>query len=111
MHVTLVFDIYEQDSREPGRLRFLRRESHEFMMQPGEAVSMEFASRTGETVASQVLVVPPDIPPGGVVPPDDHPERVVSTLEIQQSARTQFTAPGVRVGFDPQPDPPSSSVQ
>src|SRR5207248_5083144 len=33
MHVTLVFDIYEQDSREPGRLRFLRRESHEFMMQ------------------------------------------------------------------------------
>jgi hypothetical protein len=107
MHVALVFDVYEQNPGEPERLRFLRRESHEFMMQPGEAVSEEFASRTGETVSPQVFVIPPDNFPGGVVPPDGRPDRVVSTLEVLQGGRAQFTAPGARVGFDPQPDPPA----
>jgi hypothetical protein len=104
IRVRVVFDVYETSAANPNRLRFVRRVQREVELDPGEAVSFDFnATRTGgERVSTSVFIREDD---------DNPPEAVrvdaVSTLEVRDGGRTIFILPGVRRGFDPQPDPPS----
>ncbi len=100
--VEFVFDVYEQSPTSPT-LRFRRRVSREVLLDGGEAATFDFAaSRDGDWVSSAVFVRPEE-----AVPPDNRPERVVSTLVVRQGERTILNLPAVLKGFDPQPDPPT----
>ena len=104
IRVRVVFDVYEASPSAPARLRFVRRVEREAELDAGEAVSFEFtATRTGgERVSTSVF-----IQPEGDNPPDANRVDAVSTLEVREGGRTILTLPGVRKGFDPQPDPPA----
>ena len=103
LRVRVVFDVYEQSSTEPVRLRFARRVSREILLDGGEAATFEFrASQAGDYVSPMVFGSP-----GDVAPPDMRPERLVSTLVVRQGERTILNLPAVLKGFDPQPDPPT----
>ncbi len=103
VRVRVVFDVYEPSAAAPNRLRFVRRVEREVELDPGEAVSFDFTATRpgGERVSTSVFIREDE---------DNPPEAVrvdaVSTLEIREGGRTILTLPGVRKGFDPQPDPP-----
>ncbi|MGH9902830.1 MAG: hypothetical protein ACRD68_13565, partial [Pyrinomonadaceae bacterium] len=99
IRVKLVFDVYEASMSEPARLSFVRRVEREATLEAGEAASAEFtAGRAGGYVSAAAFVIPIE----------DGPVQAVATLEVREAGRTQFTLPGVRKGFDPQPDPPAA---
>ena len=99
IRVRAVFDIYEQSPTLSPTLRFARRVSREASLCAGEAATFEFrAANNGDWVSPAVF--------GDVAPPDTRPERLVSTLAVQQGGRTILNLPAVLKGFDPQPDPP-----
>lgn len=104
IRVRVVFDVYEASPSAPARLRFVRRVEREAELDAGEAASFEFtATRTGgERVSTSVFVRPE-----GQNPPDAVRVDTVSTLEVREGVRTILTLPGIRKGFDPQPDPPA----
>ena len=109
--VRLAFDIYVQPPPEPDapscvtRYRFLRRESREVELMPGQAASFEFlASAVTKINASVHFLGGPDTLPGdNQRTPEPH---LAPTLEVRESARTIFVVPAVAKFFNPQPDPP-----
>ncbi len=116
--VRLAFDVYIQDEENSPncggivpvppcliRYRFLRRESRDVELMPGQAASFDFlASAVAKINASVRFVGNPDIR-------DQDPSRtpephLAPTLEVRESARTIFVVPAVAKFFNPQPDPP-----
>ncbi|CAN5485506.1 MAG: hypothetical protein H0T77_12950 [Pyrinomonadaceae bacterium] len=116
--VRLAFDVYVQDEEYiPNcggivpvppcliRYRFLRRESREVELMPGQAASFDFlASAVTKINASVQFLSGPDTRPGdNRRTPEPH---LAPTLEVLEGARTIFVVPAVVKGFNPQPDPP-----
>jgi len=102
VRVRVVFDVYEPSAAAPNRLRFVRRVEREAELDPGEAISFDFTATRGERVSTSVFMRPDNDNPPNAVGVD-----AVSTLEVRDGGRTILTLPGVRKGFDPQPDPPA----
>ncbi|MBA3355500.1 MAG: hypothetical protein H0U18_06075 [Pyrinomonadaceae bacterium] len=113
--VTLAFDIYgvappEPDSPDPtgpgdtasctNNLRLIRRESCTASLMPGEATSFDIGGLPEGTQIHAILLGGPDTRVAG---PEPH---IAPTLGILEGARTVFTHPALRKGFNPQPDPP-----
>lgn len=109
--VRLAFDIYVSPPPEPDapscviRYRFLRRESCDVTLIPGEAASFDFIAGQDMKVAASIHSLgDPDTREGGSrVTPEPH---LTPMLEVREGARTLFVVPGVIKGFNPQPDPP-----
>jgi hypothetical protein len=110
--VRLAFDIYVQPPPDPDapscvtRYRFLRRESCDVALMPGEAASFDFAATDSTNVAASIHSLGgSDTREGGSqLTPEPH---LAPMLEVREAARTIFVVPGVAKGFNPQPDPPS----
>lgn len=104
IRVRIVFDVYEASLAAPTRLRFMRRIEREALLDAGEAASFEFTVTRagGERVSTSVF-----IQTEGNNPPNANRVDAVSTLEVREFGRVILTLPGVRRGFDPQPDPPA----
>ena len=111
--VRLAFDIYIQPSPDPEaqscvtRYRFLRRESCDVTLMPGEAASFDFTAAEGTKVAASIHSLGgPDTREGDAqLTPEPH---LAPMLEVREAARTVFVVPGVAKGFNPQPDPPAA---
>lgn len=109
--VRLSFDIYFSPPPEPDapacvtRYRFLRRESCDVVLMPGEAASFDFTAAGGTKVAASIHSLGgPDTREGDAqVTPEPH---LTQLLEVREGARTIFVVPAVAKGFNPQPDPP-----
>jgi hypothetical protein len=116
--VRLAFDVYVQDEENSPscggivpvppcliRYRFLRRESRDVELMPGQAASFDFlASAVTKINASVHFIGNPNERPGDERrTPEPH---LASTLEVRESARTIFVVPAVAKFFNPQPDPP-----
>jgi hypothetical protein len=109
--VRLAFDIYAHTESQPEapscltRYRFLRRESCDVMLMPGEAASFDFTAVEGTKVAASIRAL--GGPDTREREPRTTPEpHLVQTLEVHEGERTIFVVPGVAKGFNPQPDPP-----
>ncbi len=113
--VTLAFDIYGVDPSDPNspnptspsdtasctnNLRLIRRESCTASLMPGEAASFDTGVLPEGTQIHAILLGGPDTRVAG---PEPH---IAPTLEFREAARTVFTHPALRKGFNPQPDPP-----
>ena len=115
-HLRLSFDIYAQPPPNPDapscvtRYRFLRRESCDVVLMPGEAASFDFIAGEDLKVAASIHSLGgPDTRAGDPIPterltPEPH---LAPMLEVREGARTLFVVPGVIKGFNPQPDPPA----
>ena len=115
--VRLSFDIYVQPPPEPDapacitRYRFLRRQSCDVALMPGEAASLDFIAAEDVKVAASISSLGgPDTRAGDPIPterltPEPH---LAPMLEVREGARTLFVVPGVIKGFNPQPDPPGT---
>jgi hypothetical protein len=111
--VRLSFDIYVSPPPDPDapscvtRYRFLRRESCDVVLFPGEAASFDFTAADSTKVAASISSLGgPDTREGGSqLTPEPH---LAPTLEVREGARTIFVVPGVAKGFNPQPDPPGT---
>lgn len=104
IRVRVVFDIYEQNPPDSGRLRFARRSSREVELDPGEAATFNFAAgRNGDWVSPMVFATPEEGETG--------PARLLPTVTVRQFGITIFNLPIVEKGFDPQPDPPVLRAQ
>ena len=115
--VRLAFDIYVSPPPEPDalscstRYRFLRRESCDVLLRPGEAASFDFTAVAGTKVAASIHSLGgPDTRAGDPIPterltPEPH---LAPMLEVREGTRTLFVVPGVIKGFNPQPDPPGT---
>jgi hypothetical protein len=109
--VRLSFDIYVSPPPDPDapscvtRYRFLRRESCDVVLRPGEAASFDFTAADNTKVASSIHSLGgPDTREGDArLTPEPH---LAPTLEVREATRTIFVVPGVAKGFNPQPDPP-----
>ncbi len=109
--VRLSFDIYVQPPPDPEaqscvtRYRFLRRESCDVTLMPGEAASFDFTAADNTKVAATIHSIGnPEVREGDTqVTPEPH---LAPMLEVREAARTIFVVPGVAKGFNPQPDPP-----
>lgn len=109
--VTLAFDVYELGGPDtcPGateaactnNLRFVRRESSEATLLPGEGKTSSYTAGDRETRVIAIMLGGPDTR-------DDTQTRLASTLEIREAARTLFVSPVAIKGFNPQPDPPQN---
>lgn len=100
IRVRVVFDFYEANSSASGIWRFARRIEREATLDRGEAASFDFTvSRAGgERISTSVFVRPEGTETDQI--------NAASTLEVREGGRTLLSLPGVRKGFDPQPDPP-----
>lgn len=117
LRVRLAFDIYVQQPPEPDapscitRYRFLRRESCDVVLRPGEAAAFDFTAVADAKVAASIHSLGgPDTRAGDPIPterltPEPH---LAPMLEVREGARTLFVVPGVIKGFNPQPDPPGT---
>lgn len=119
--VTLAFDLYAPEpatddgsSRLVTHYRFLRRESQEVTLRPGEGTSFEMIAPEGTRLCA-VVIGPPDArgQDGGVEDPNIYEGRggiedpnILTTLEVRAGGATAFVHPGTLRGFNPQPDPP-----
>ncbi|MDQ3753996.1 MAG: hypothetical protein M3371_04615, partial [Acidobacteriota bacterium] len=83
-----------------NNLRLIRRESCTASLLPGEAASFDIGGLPAGTQIHAILLGGPDTRVAG---PEPH---VAPTLEVREAARTVFTHPALRKGFNPQPDPP-----
>lgn len=109
--IRLAFDIYVGQEPQPeapscvARYRFLRRESCDVMLMPGEAASFDFTAVESTKVAASVRALggPDTRELEARTTPEPH---LVPTLEVHEGERTIFVVPGVAKGFNPQPDPP-----
>lgn len=111
LRVRLAFDIYVTPPPEPDapscitRYRFLRRESCDVTLMPGEAASFDFIAGEDMKVAASIHSLgAPDTREGeSRVTPEPH---LVPMLEVREGTRTLFVIPNTIKGFNPQPDPP-----
>jgi hypothetical protein len=109
--VRLSFDIYVSPPPEPDapscitRYRFLRRESCDVVLRPGEAASFDFTAVADAKVAASIHSLGgPDTREGDrQLTPEPH---LTPILEVREGTRTLFVVPAVIKGFNPQPDPP-----
>lgn len=113
--VRLAFDIYVSPPPEPDapscvtRYRFLRRESCDVVLRPGEAAAFDFTAVADAKVAASIHSLGgPDTRAGDPIPterltPEPH---LAPMLEVREGMRTLFVVPSVIKGFNPQPDPP-----
>ncbi len=116
--IRLAFDVYIQDEEnrpDPGvtaavqpdvtRYRFLRRESRDLELMPGQAASFDFLASAAAKINPSVhfLGGPDTLPGDNRRTPEPH---LAPTLEVRESARTIFVVPAVPKFFNPQPDPP-----
>ena len=109
--VRLSFDIYVSPPPEPDapscvtRYRFLRRESCDVTLMPGEAGSLDFTASSDMKVAASIRSLGgPDTRVGGArTTPEPH---LTPMLEVREGLRTLFVVPAAVKGFNPQPDPP-----
>lgn len=111
----LAFDVYIQDEENNcggivplptclTRYHFLRRESREVQIMPGQAASFDFvASAVTKINPSVHFLGGPDTLPGNRRTPEPH---LSPTLEVREGASTKFVVPAVAKFFNPQPDPP-----
>ena len=113
----LAFDVYIQDEENSPncggivplppcltRYHFLRRESREVQLMPGQAASFDFvASAVTKINPSVHFLGGPDTLPGNRRTPEPH---LAPTLEVREGASTKFVVPAVAKFFNPQPDPP-----
>jgi hypothetical protein len=118
--VRMIFDVYEDEENTPAcggivpvpptclmRSRFLRRESREVDLRPGQAASLVFtAVEDTRLVAFIQSLGGPDTLPTDQFTPEPH---LVPSLEVREGTRTLFVVPAVVPGFDPQLDPPGQS--
>ena len=115
--VLLAFDVYIQDpDYTPNcggivpvsptclvRYRFLRRDSTEVQLSPGQAASLNFTAVEGTKV--QAFIQTTGNRASGS--PDTTPEpHLVPSLEVREGTRTMFVVPALVKLFNPQPDPP-----
>lgn len=111
--VRLAFDIYVSPPPEPDapscltRYRFLRRESCDILLQPGEAASYDYTAAQDTKVAASIHSLGgPDTREGdSQVTPEPH---LAPMLEVRDGTRTLFVVPAVIKAFNPQPDPPGT---
>ncbi len=90
-----------------ARYHFLRRETREVELMPGQAASFDFlASAATKIDASVNFLGGPDTQPGENRRRRTPEPHLAATLEVRESARTIFVVPAVARGFNPQPDPP-----
>jgi hypothetical protein len=109
----LAFDIYISPPPEPDapscitRYRFLRRESCDVVLRPGEAASFDFIAAQDMKVAASIHSLGgPDTREGdSQLTPEPH---LAPMLEVREATRTLFVVPAVIKGFNPQPDPPGT---
>lgn len=114
--VRLSFDIYVSPPPEPEapscvtRYRFLRRESCDVVLMPGEAASFDFTAVDNTKVAASISSLGgPDTREGSnQLTPEPH---LAPMIEVREAARTVFVVPGVVKGFNPQPDPPGGVLK
>ncbi len=110
--VRFAFDIYGIEDPEnlpdpscTTRYHFLRRESCDVVLMPGEAASFDFTATEGTKVSPSIHSL------GGPVTREGEPQltpepHLAPTLELREGTRTIFVLPAVAKGFNPQPDPP-----
>lgn len=116
--VLLAFDVYDQDPDfTPNcggivpitptclvRYRFLRRESSEVQLMPGQAASLNFTAVEGAKVQAFIQALGG---PDTIGDPDITPEpHLVPSLEVREGTRTLLVVPALVKLFNPQPDPP-----
>lgn len=116
--VLLAFDVYVQDlDFTPNcggivpvsptclvRYRFLRRESSEVQLMPGQAASLNFTAVEGAKLQAFIQALGG---PDTIGDPDITPEpHLVPSLEVREGTRTLFVVPALVKLFNPQPDPP-----
>ena len=116
--VRLAFDVYVQDEEDfpdcggivptPPCLvhyRFLRRESRDVELMPGQAASFNFQTSAAAKINPSVrLLGGPDTRP--INDPRTPEPHLAPTLEVREGRRTIFVVPAVAKFFNPQPDPP-----
>lgn len=116
LRVRLAFDVYVSPPEPDApacitRYRFLRRESCDVVLRPGEAASYDFTAVADAKVAASIHSLGgPDTRAGDPIPterltPEPH---LAQMLEVREGTRTLFVVPGVIKGFNPQPDPPGT---
>ena len=111
--VRLAFDIYVSPPPEPDapacvtRYRFLRRESCDVSLMPGEAASFDYTAAVDTKVAASIHALGgPDTREGeGRLTPEPH---LTPILEVREGSRTIFVVPGIAKGFNLQPEPPGT---
>lgn len=116
--VLLAFDVYVEDPDfTPNcggivpvsptclvRYRFLRRESSEVQLMPGQAASLNFTAVEGAKLQAFIQALGG---PDTIGNPDETPEpHLVPSLEVREGTRTLFVVPALVKLFNPQPDPP-----
>lgn len=116
--VLLAFDVYIQDQENTpscggivpvpptclARYRFLRRESSEVQLMPGQAASLNFTTGEGAKVQAFIQALGgPDTRGNPDLTPEPH---LVPSLEVREGTRTLFVPPALIKFFNPQPDPP-----
>jgi len=116
--VLLAFDVYIQDEENTPacggivpvpptclvRYRFLRRESREVRLMPGQAASLNFTAVEGAKLQAFIQTLGgPDTRGNPDVTPEPH---LIPSLEVREGTRTLFVIPALVKFFNPQPDPP-----
>jgi hypothetical protein len=116
--VRLAFDVYIEDQENTPacggiapvpttclvRHRFLRRESTEVQLMPGQAASLNFTAVEGAKLQAFIQALGG---PDTVGNPNETPEpHLVPSLEVREGTRTLFVVPALVKLFNPQPDPP-----
>jgi hypothetical protein len=116
--VLLAFDVYVQDEENTPacggivpvpptclvRYRFLRRESREVRLMPGQAASLNFTAVEGAKLQAFIQTLGgPDTRGNPDVTPEPH---LIPSLEVREGTRTLFVIPALAKFFNPQPDPP-----
>ena len=116
--VLLAFDVYVEDPDfTPNcggivpvpptclvRYRFLRRESSNVQLMPGQAASLNFTAVEGAKLQAFIQALGG---PDTIGNPDETPEpHLVPSLEVREGTRTLFVVPALVKLFNPQPDPP-----
>ena len=113
IRVRLSFDIYIQPPPDPEapscvtRYRFLRRESCDVTLMPGEAASLDCTASSDMKVAATIHSLGgPDTREGDAqITPEPH----LSILEVREGVRTLFVVPTVVKGFNQQPIPSTTN--
>ena len=98
VRVRIMFDIYDKSSTDPSRLVLVRSFARTYLLDPGEAVSLDLPSiRNEESVSVTVFAVPEEVTGDGSV------RTLTATLDLFQGGRKISTVPGIIKPFEPPP--------
>jgi hypothetical protein len=112
LRLRLSFDLYTTPPPDPDapscviRYSFLRRESCDVTLMPGEGASLDYTAAADMKVAATIHSIGnSDTREGdGQLTPEPH---LSPMLEVREGVRTLFVVPALIKGFNPQPDPPA----